>query len=252
MSQKTHFSDEDLTAFLDGEASAELAQKIESALEVDAVLMKRLEDLSIPVDELKTAMQQVTDQAPSLPDVLIDRTLASNKSPRSLLYAGSLAASVLISLVVGGLFGKTYFAPSEAQGWKHYVAAYQSLYVGDTLGNIQLSPEQIQKNLEDISGQIGFDLVKMTADSELSFKRAQLLGFKGKPLVQMAYLSPDGQPVALCIIRTNKDNTETIGMEKLEGMAAASWRKNGYAFLFIGGENDRVIREGAARFQALL
>ena len=252
MSQKTHFSDEDLTAFLDGEASAELAKKIECALENDAVLMKRLEDLSLPVDELKIAMQQVTDQAPSLPDVLTDRTSPSNKSPISWVYAGSLAASVLISLVVGGLFGKTYFAPSEAQGWKHYVAAYQSLYVGDTLGNIQLSPEQIQKNLEDISGQIGFDLVKMTADSELSFKRAQLLGFKGKPLVQLAYLSPDGQPVALCIIRTNKDNTETIGMEKLEGMAAASWRKNGYAFLFIGGEDEIVIREGAARFQALL
>ncbi|AHD03303.1 hypothetical protein [Leisingera methylohalidivorans] len=33
----------------------------------------------------------------------------------------------------------------------------------------------------------------------LEFKCAQLLGFNGKPLLQMAYLDPDGVPVAFCV-----------------------------------------------------
>ncbi|KLN59139.1 hypothetical protein WH96_19425 [Kiloniella spongiae] len=252
MSQMTQFSDEDLTAFLDGEASADLARQIEQALDVDAALQKRLEDLSLPVDDLKAAMQQVTDQAPNLPDILTDSVAVSNKSSGNWIYAGSLAASILVSLVIGGVLGKSYFVPTETPGWKSYVAAYQSLYVGDTLNSVELTPEQTQKNLDNLSSKMGIDLASMTSGSDLVFKRAQLLGFKGKPLVQLAYLSPKGQPVALCIIRTDKGNTEAIGMDKLEGMAAASWRKNGYAFLFIGGQDETVIHEGAARFKALL
>ncbi len=255
MSQMTHFTDEDLTAFLDGEATGDLAHQIERALEVDTLLQKRLEDLSLPMDELKKAMQQVTDQAPELPDVLTEDTSIANGRlglNKRWGYAGSLAASVLISLVIGGVLGKAYFVPTETQGWKSYVAAYQSLYVGDTLNSIELTPEQTQKNLDNLSGQMGIDLAKMTTGAGLVFKRAQLLGFKGKQLVQLAYLSPQGQPVALCIIRTDKGNTETIGMDKLEGMAAASWRKDGYAYLFIGGQDETVIREGAERFKALL
>ncbi|WP_085899795.1 anti-sigma factor family protein [Kiloniella majae] len=257
MSQMTHFTDEDLTAFLDGEATADLAQEIERALDSDVALQKRLEDLSLPVDELRQAMQQVTDQAPDLPDVLTNtastsKRQASNKGIGNWIYSGSLAASILISLIIGGVFGKIYFAPTEVQGWKSYVAAYQSLYVGDTLNSIELTPEQTQKNLDNLSSQMGIDLAKMTSGSGLDFKRAQLLGFKGKPLVQLAYLSPEGQPVALCIIRTNKGNTEAIGMDELEGMVAASWRKDGYAYLFIGGQDEAVIREGAERFKALL
>ncbi|WP_162938076.1 anti-sigma factor [Kiloniella sp. EL199] len=248
----TQFTDENLTAFLDGEATDDLAYQIERALEVDAVLKTRLEDLSLPVDELKKAMQQVRDQAPDLPSVLTEDATVSNRRSGNWAYAGSLAASVLISLIIGGLFARTYLAPDEARGWKSYVAAYQSLYVGQTLDTIELTPEQIQKNLDNLSVEMGIDLAKMTSGSELIFKRAQLLGFKGKPLVQLAYLSPEGQPVALCIIRTDKGDTEAIGMDELEGMAAASWRKDGYAYLFIGGQDEAVIREGAARLKALL
>jgi len=58
------FSDEDLTAFLDGEADANLSEAIESALIEDGVLSQRLADLHLDKDDLKAAFDDLLETAP--------------------------------------------------------------------------------------------------------------------------------------------------------------------------------------------
>ena len=76
------FSDEDLTAFLDGEADDALAREIEAALEADQDLAARLEGLTVPIAALQRAFATQLSAAPAMPDVpsqVFDNTNAAPK-----------------------------------------------------------------------------------------------------------------------------------------------------------------------------
>ncbi|MEO0380352.1 MAG: transcriptional regulator, partial [Pseudomonadota bacterium] len=61
------FSDEDLTAFLDGEADATLEAEIVAALETDEELGARMAGLELPMDAIKGAFDSMLDTAPAMP-----------------------------------------------------------------------------------------------------------------------------------------------------------------------------------------
>ena len=63
------FSDEELTAFLDGEAPDDLRSDIDQALQHDAGLSDRLARLDIPVPALISAFDQILHQSPQPPDL---------------------------------------------------------------------------------------------------------------------------------------------------------------------------------------
>ena len=79
-------------------------------------------------------------------------------------------------------------------------------------------------------------------------KRAQVLGFRGKPLVQIAYLRNDGTPVALCIIPAGPD-AKGVSMGAAEGLDVARWNTPGYGFLLIGGQDGEPLAREAETFQ---
>jgi|TARA_B110000908_G_scaffold149043_1_gene182009 hypothetical protein len=71
------------------------------------------------------------------------------------------------------------------------------------------------------------------------------LGFKGKPLVQLAFVRADGTPIALCIIKANTKDSKPINSEELFGMAAASWNSDRRAYFLIGGETAPTTQSEA-------
>lgn len=117
-----------------------------------------------------------------------------------------------------------------AKGWRQAVADYQVLFTTDSL-----TPDQGGgAALALASDQVGLALDPATrAAAGLEFRRAQVLAFKNKPLVQLAYLGDDGVPVAFCIIASNKPEAD-VQYEVRNGLGIVHWIIGGYGLMVIG------------------
>jgi hypothetical protein len=250
MSGQDTFTDEDLTAYLDAEADPERARVIDEALAKDKVLQARLDRLSIPVGDLKTAFDKLTMAAPSYPSVL------ESYSPPERSFAGLLRpmAATAVLCLAAGWFAAGFYVRDKAGSWQQSVAAYHALYVNSTLSDVNQTPGAAAIELARVSTALGkpIALDAVTASGKLDYKRAQILGFEGRPLIQLAFMSKTGVPVALCIIRDG--GLENIGIKTgtLAGMSTASWSKGDYDYLLIGGTDSLIIGETAAIFSAQL
>ena len=67
--------------------------------------------------------------------------------------------------------------------------------------------------------------------------RAQQLGYRGQPLVQLVYLRDDGRVLALCFMRDPAPDRDTV-VELVGEQRALSWRDNGQRFVIIARENE--------------
>lgn len=248
MMDHVQFTDEQLTAYLDGEATADLCAQIEAALDTDDALGAQLAALDIPVVEIAQAYDVLLTQAPSMP---LLPAKAQHSTHRRIgvwgivgVFGTGIAAGLATAMFTG--FG----SPPPAQpGWKAVVGSYQSLYSVDTLANEDISPAETQIQLAQVSQLVGADLTQLPQVEGLTFKRAQVLGFKGKPLVQLSFVRSDGTPIALCIIKANTKDSKPINSEELFGMAAASWNSDGRAYLLIGGDAAPTTQSEAKAFE---
>ena len=136
-------------------------------------------------------------------------------------------------------------------GWTAAVASYQSLYVTETLSNTGQAAAETDAVLARAADEFEVALAPATQIDGITFKRAQMLGFKGKPLLQMAYLTPDGTPFALCLIRTDKPDRGTKGIEMFD-VAGVSWVKDGVGYLLIGGNDVGRVEDLSGSFIASL
>jgi len=147
----------------------------------------------------------------------------------------------------------------KASGWKDYVAAYQALYTNATLAKVEQSDIAKQQELTRVGAAIGKDMMisQLQVAAEIDYKRAQVLGFEGRALVQLAFLSSTGEPLALCIIRSDEARESTkagsslaaVQQMEMEGMSSAAWSGGGYEFLLIGGKDAMLMEKLAQRFQ---
>ena len=129
------------------------------------------------------------------------------------------------------------------------VASYQSLYSPQTVAGINLPAPEVQAQLSRLSSVVGADLTDLPEVAGLDLKRAQLLQFRDKPLVQLVFARADGTPIALCIIAANSGAATAMQSETLWGMASASWNRGGRAYLLIGGEDTAITTTEAMAFE---
>ena len=240
------FTDEELTAYLDGEAEASLSEAVSKALDDDPSLVERVSRLHINTLEIKTAFDELLNVAPPAPEVVFDEPVVTGRSWGWLKTAAALVVAVGLGFGVGSLNRS-----SELEEWQDYAAAYHKLYVPDTLSSTGLNNETLETQLSEVSEAIGH---KLTLDSissfeALSLKRSQTLGFEGGKIAHIALLDVDGNPIALCIT-TSSDETPMISAE-IHGMQSVRWSNGTHAFYLVGG-TDRAILEAAARHFATL
>lgn len=253
MMMDARFSDEDLTAYLDGEAPDDLRAEIDAALVTDTALADRLAALDIPLGQIGASFDRLLADAPAMP------ALSSAFAPQpanlnrgvgwlggAALFGTGIAAGIAIMMFAAA----DPPAPPVAPGWKAVVASYQSLYLPATLAEDTPTAAQALAQLASVSQLAGADLTSLPDIEGLTFKRAQILGFNGKPLVQIAFARADGTPVALCIIAANSKEAKAMQAETLGGMAAASWNRDGRAYLLIGGDAAEATQSEAAAFEA--
>lgn len=242
MTDKIIFSDQDLSCYLDGEASADMMAAIADALARDPVLRARLEELKAGEDSFAAAMTVALKSAPALPEITPAPPAPANHSWRIGMAVGAAAAL--------GLSWNIWQAPEA--GWRDVVASYQSLYVTETLALVDQSPAAQQADLERLSEGLGIDLTGLPEVDGLSFKRAQQLGYRGKPLAQLTFLTAGGGPVALCIVETGGGTSADIRAEVLSGLDTYSWTDNGFGVLLVGPKGEKGLGNAAEMFRSAL
>lgn len=238
------FSDEDLTAFLDGEASPDLEAAIAEAVEMDDALADRLAGLDLPLATLRAEYDALLDDAPPMP------ALPTAQAPRRPmiglgLFGGGLAAGLAIAALTG-LFST---APKTPE-WKTVVADYQLLYGPETLEGLAPNASEAQAQLLRAGQAIDLDLSGLPTPEGLTFRRAQLLAFENRPLVQIAFTRADGTPLALCILPRSDEVTSGFDMETLQGLMSASWHTPSHGYILIGKEPADQLRSPAQAFEA--
>lgn len=227
---KPEFSDEDLTAFLDGEADRNLSARIESALAVDQGVSARLEELSVPMDALNAAGAILAASAPEM-QALPPR--APERRAKNWGVAGMAAASLVIGIGIGALALRP--APAEEPAaWIAAIAAYQVLYVPETIANADQSLAQTAAVLQRFSEAGSSAAADLREIEGLTFARAQILGLGSRPLLQVAYADSDGQPVAICAVRVTEADRD-FETDVIDGLAATHWVEGGIGYLVIGG-----------------
>jgi len=233
----TDITDEMLTAYLDGELSGDELRKVEEAIETDARLPARIEALDVPRDEIKAAFDDMLLTSPAVPEI------PSAAAPTRHMAPLAMAASLVLGVAIGAWwFGSQ---STGADDWKVAVAQYQVLYVPETLIADAPSQSAIEENLQVLSANLGRDLSNAQDANGLEFRRAQMLGLNGSPLVQMAYVSSDGVPFAICVTEVGGGD-QSVQTDVLEGLASAYWTDGGYGFLVIGGNDIDFVNSVAS------
>lgn len=244
MTDTNQITDEILTAFLDGETDAETSRMIAAELKADPDLRARLELLSMPIEDVKQAFDMLLDASPKAPVFLPQSQNLQSVGRKTVL------AAIAASLIMGVGLGIALTRSQEKLGtWQEYAAAYHALYVKGTLSTVEFSEADQIMQLATLSEVLGQDLDSARADRVLQFKRGQLLGYQGNPLVQIAYLAPSGDPVALCITRAEIEGDRAVSTAILEGMVAAEWNRGGFSYLLIGGTDYDLIDAAAKRLE---
>jgi anti-sigma factor RsiW len=244
MKENRLFSDEELTAYLDEESNYARIDEINKALAQDSQLRARVEQLGISRQSLVSAFDSLLPQAPAIK--LSDKHLGHSTFTWPSITA---AACLILASFFVGWASRDYSQPSR-QNWHDYVAAYQALYSPSTLAHIQREDSILIDELKRISLVLGKDIAlkRLKNSSPLEYKRAQVLGYQGQPLIQLAFVSPMKAPIALCIIRLNKHGNGELQMSTLEGMSSVAWEKDGYAYLLIGGQDPLMLQHVAEQF----
>ncbi|PDT18312.1 Fis family transcriptional regulator [Rhizobium sp. J15] len=239
-------SDEDLTAFIDGELTAEEAARIETMVNEDKSVAERLEFLSRASLPFEQAFAPLLAEAPrqrlevmlaAIPprDSLKPASAPSILTRRRFLgaLAASLVAGIAIDRAVIGI-GRSFSAKDENSEWRAVVAEYISLYTPETLAGPVPAREEQAAQLGPLDEKLDLSLSpEAVALPGIDFKRALLLQYDAKPLAQIAYLDPETGPMALCIVRSDA-GPKAPDLESRKGMNVVYWSNATHAFMLIG------------------
>jgi len=246
--QDRFFTDEELVAFLDGESDFTPMDEISIALETDQALQRRLNALDLNRAEIASSFKGLLPDAAMMPDV---GTTGVEPLRRNAGQWIGYAAAIGLAVAVGFGAGFTAKGPQRS-GWTEYVAAYQALYSNATLANFRQTPEAQQTQLNRVAASIGktISVDALSMFPEARYKRAQILNFQGRDLVQLAFMTNMGEPIALCIIYSGGKPIDELELKTMEGLSTAFWSKDGYEYFLIGGRDAALTNRFATGFAA--
>lgn len=272
--EKNGPTDEQLVSYLDGELPAPDRDAISQRLAVEPELLDRLNLLKkgdrpfrdafaplleqAPEAELKAALEAQLKPVRKSWTQRIDKAVPSSR--RLPLGWAAFAATLVIAFCVGLITGtRTDLAParqtgpvlSHAEAWRQAVASYQALYTYQTLADRPDNRDAQVRDLARVSRAIGVELpLEAVSVAPLKFKRAQILQFQGRRLVQLAYLY-GRKPFAVCIVKNNAaDKAPKVEMRK--GLTIVHWARDDRSFMVIGDVSEDEATRIAAELRARL
>ncbi|RUM25989.1 anti-sigma factor [Rhizobium vallis] len=239
-------SDEELTAFIDGELTAEEAARIQTLVNEDQSVAERLEFLARANLPFEQAFAPLLSEAPrakleamlgAIPAQNSASSASASPTATRRRFLGALAASLVAGIAIDRAvigIGRGLSAKDENSEWRAVVAEYISLYSAETLAGPVPAREVQASQLASLDEKLGLTLSPEAVSLPgIDFKRALLLQYDGKPLAQIAYLDPETGPMALCIVLSDAGR-KAPDLESRKGMNVVYWSSETHAFMLIG------------------
>ncbi|MBX5106338.1 anti-sigma factor [Rhizobium lentis] len=238
-------SDEDLTAFIDGELTQEEAARIEAIVKDDENVAERLEFLTRASLPFEQAFAPLLSEAPREKLAAMLAAIPAHDSAKSdaapapdrRRFLGALAASLVAGIAIDRAvigIGRSLSSKDENSEWRAVVADYISLYTAETLAGPIPGRQEQAAQLAGLDEKLGLSLSpEAVALPGIDFKRALLLQYDGKALAQVAYLDPETGPMALCIVKSDA-GPKAPDLENRKGMNVVYWSNGTHAFMLIG------------------
>lgn len=250
------WSDEAITAWLDGEMSADEMQDFEQQLKRDQTLSARTAALMKSNQPFEAAFEPLLAAAPAaqMKDDL-NRLLAQAPAPAATRQVSrrALIAASLSFLAIGsslGYFVRPDAAQRESEKIRDLEAGYMSLYSRQTLADVDSSASLIARALQRTSQQMGLQLsAEQLALHNAALKSVRLLRYDDTSIVQIAWEHAQWGPVALCVSREKHENETGIQAERRHGMSLAWWHAGGYQFVLIGRTPAQQLQQSAGRLR---
>jgi anti-sigma factor RsiW len=254
---------EDLVAYVDNELPADEARAIEAWLAADAEaqqLRRQLHEdnlvlrgllsavLREPVPPEMTAKlaPRASDAAPAIQQSATVASLPPRARPWRI--APWLAAAAAVCLIVGGLGGffagqyqtrqEMAAAMPQPTSWIMQVAEYHRVYAGEKRHLVEVAAAETPHIESWLGKRLDMPLAvpDLTAQG-LTFQGARMLVIDGKPVAQLIYTPPDGRALALCIIRSPKEDKPLTASQQ-DDLRLVEWRANGHGFVVVGWEDE--------------
>jgi anti-sigma factor RsiW len=254
-----------LRAYVDGELSPEERGRVEAAVSNSAGLRKQVEALQASCLPYRAAFDAFT--LPPIPEALTQQLAAlsavAQSGPSSVptrprrhwfLNAAGIGLGLAATFTAGVLLRPALLLNNDDDKvfgpWVHAIASYQALYVRETLERNADSAENVARVLQSFQTQVGQERKAWASQAAsvnsgantsfgvpdlgsvgLAFKRAQLLGFGERPLIQMAYLPSQGKPAALCVLPIVGRAESTAQGRRIENLSIVTWQKQGFSYV---------------------
>lgn len=198
----------------------------EALPELPATLVANIRLLTAPA---------VSDTAPVAPPTPV-RSSRTSRRPAAWL-AVAFVAGVLCTLG-----GSRFWPLDKAPVWVTAVAQYQEMYVRATLENIRDNPTESAHTLKQVRDldHVAINIPDLRQAS-YEFKRVQRLRYDGKPIVQLVYLPPHGEPIALCATPDARDDAP-LKQRMHEDLGVVSWRANKVSYVLVGRADPQALQ----------
>jgi len=245
----THWSDEQIIAYLDGKLDMEQGKTLHHDRQRDGELDAYITSMEIDTSALANAANDFPQDAPQFD---FEKSTHQGKQRPPIWRQTAMAASILA--VFGAGFLTSNLLPRKnppPSGWVQAVAEYQMLYSGETLKLIQKTEDESAREVANIGRKLDIILARSDLQIDgLKLRRGQLLNFKNKPLVQFAYLDNNGTPIAFCIIKRGQKPDQPMKAQSLiAGQNAVVWGKGEFGFVVIGKAKPSVINQYAEKLK---
>ncbi len=206
-------------------------------------LQRQLASLSAVAATSSVANSRISSAASAAGDNVIAMPTRRRWLGTGLAFGTGIAAAFAAGWFVRPLLSAspsvtTNAAASDALApWVAAIASYQAMYVRATLEKSAFDATQTRQALNEFQSANKFaSSAAKVAVPDLNaagyeFRRAQLLGYGDKPLLQMAYLPTQGKPAALCVLPVTDTKDLPLTVHAIEGMSVATWQTRGLSYV---------------------
>jgi anti-sigma factor RsiW len=233
-------SDEELTAFLDGEVDAGESARLRGLAARDPTVAARVAFLSRATLPFREGFEPLLDAAPQadLRRMLDSLAPTPTARPTQILSRRRLFGALAASVTAGVLGDRLWLALSDAGEdewrWREVVAQYMALYTPATFAGDAPDRQTQTAQLDVINQQLGLSLTpESVAVAGAEFRWALPLVYDGRALAQITHLDPQTGPLALCILRRDGASGD-LRQEERQGLRLAFWSGRHHAVLLIG------------------
>lgn len=192
--------------------------------------------------DLKAANQSSSEVRQ--PAAVVSSAAARTGGSRTRLWLVAASVAFLVVGAAGGFVaGERYgVVPAAQNDWLMRVAEYHGIYAKEKRHLVEVSADETPHIEAWLGNRLGRTLtVPDLSASGAEFKGARLLGINGKPVAQLIYQMPGGEPFALCVMPSGKGDLAPAAVRRAD-LNMVEWRQDGYAYVVVGWEDESTLR----------